>query len=227
MRNQFFSSHGNASEISSPVLAATRGLNYLVPHFFRHQQPRNAPNRRSWFPAPCSVRLIQRLNPWTMGLDKEASSSSTRLDAAPLLPQHGLHGGGPGAGGHLSSQPKTFANVFIAVVGTGVLGLPYTFSRTGWAAGTLLLLAVAALTFHCMMLLVAARRRIADEDPKISSFGDLGHAIYGAPGRHAVDAMLVLSQVSFCVGYVIFISNTMAHLYPVGADSPASPLLTA
>ncbi|CAD6259976.1 unnamed protein product [Miscanthus lutarioriparius] len=162
-----------------------------------------------------------------MGLDKEASSSSSRLDAAPLLPQHGLHGGGPGAGGHLSSQPKTFANVFIAVVGTGVLGLPYTFSRTGWAAGTLLLLAVAALTFHCMMLLVAARRRIADEDTKISSFGDLGHAIYGAPGRHAVDAMLVLSQVSFCVGYVIFISNTMAHLYPIGADSPASPLLTA
>ncbi|XP_039820987.1 amino acid transporter AVT3C-like [Panicum virgatum] len=160
-----------------------------------------------------------------MGFDKEASSSSSRLDAAaPLLPQHG---GGGGAGGHLSSQPKTFANVFIAVVGSGVLGLPYTFSRTGWAAGTLLLLAVAALTFHCMMLLVAARCRIADEHPKIASFGDLGHAVYGAPGRHAVDAMLVLSQASFCVGYLMFISNTMAHLYPIGADSPASPLLTA
>ncbi|KAK1618729.1 hypothetical protein QYE76_024246 [Lolium multiflorum] len=43
----------------------------------------------------------------------------------------------------LLSQPKTFANVFIAVVGSGVLGLPYTFSRTGWAAGSILLLAVA------------------------------------------------------------------------------------
>lgn len=152
-----------------------------------------------------------------------ASSSSSRLDPAPLLPHHGSAGGEIG----LSSQPKTFANVFIAVVGSGVLGLPYTFSRTGWAAGTLLLLAVAALTFHCMMLLVAARRRIADEHPKIASFGDLGHAVYGAPGRHAVDAMLVLSQASFCVGYLMFISNTMAHLYPIGADSPASPLLTA
>ncbi|WVZ86751.1 hypothetical protein U9M48_033487 [Paspalum notatum var. saurae] len=157
-----------------------------------------------------------------MGFDKEASSSSSRLDAAPLLPQHG------GAAGHLSSQPKTFANVFIAVVGSGVLGLPYTFSRTGWAAGTLLLLAVAALTFHCMMLLVATRRRIADEHPKIASFGDLGHAVYGAAGRHAVDAMLVLSQASFCVGYLLFISNTMAHLYPIGgAGLPDSPLLTA
>ncbi|CDY63486.1 BnaAnng18920D [Brassica napus] len=32
----------------------------------------------------------------------------------------------------LSSQFKTFANVFIAVVGAGVLGLPYAFKRTGW-----------------------------------------------------------------------------------------------
>jgi solute carrier family 36 (proton-coupled amino acid transporter) len=157
-----------------------------------------------------------------MGFDKEASSSSSRLvDAAPLLlPQHA------GGGARLSSQPKTFANVFIAVVGSGVLGLPYTFSRTGWAAGSTILLAVAALTFHCMMLLVAARRRLADEHPKIASFGDLGQAVYGAAGRHAVDAMLVLSQASFCIGYLLFIANTLAHLYPVGGAS-SSPLLTA
>ncbi|GJN26721.1 hypothetical protein PR202_gb14676 [Eleusine coracana subsp. coracana] len=160
-----------------------------------------------------------------MGFDKEASSSSSRLiDAAPLLPAH--HGGGGAQ--RLSSQPKTFANVFIAVVGSGVLGLPYTFSRTGWAAGSLILLAVAALTCHCMMLLVAARRRLADAHPKIASFGDLGQAVYGAPGRHAVDAMLVLSQASFCVGYLLFIANTLAHLYPItGTGGASSPLLTA
>ena len=77
-----------------------------------------------------------------MGLGNDASSSSSRLDSAPLLPHHGAEGI------HLSSQPKTFANVFIAVVGAGVLGLPYTFSRTGWAAGSILLLTVALLTFY-------------------------------------------------------------------------------
>uniref|UniRef100_A0A453P978 Amino acid transporter transmembrane domain-containing protein n=1 Tax=Aegilops tauschii subsp. strangulata TaxID=200361 RepID=A0A453P978_AEGTS len=130
-----------------------------------------------------------------MGLGSDASSSSSRLDSAPLLPHHSAEGG------HLSSQPKTFANVFIAVVGAGVLGLPYTFSRTGWAAGSILLLSVALLTFYCMMLLVACRRRLADDHPKmLSSFGDLGDAVFGAPGRLAVDTMLVLSQASFCVG---------------------------
>ncbi|XP_066319142.1 amino acid transporter AVT3B-like [Miscanthus floridulus] len=152
--------------------------------------------------------------------DNGASSSSSRLDPAPLLPRHGS--GSREAG--LSSQPKTFANVFIAVVGAGVLGLPYTFSHTGWAAGTLLLFSVAALTFYCMMLLVACRRRLADEHPKIASFGDLGDAVFGAHGRFAVDVMLVLSQVSFCVGYLIFISNTMAHLYPITAPSSSALL---
>ncbi|RLN07397.1 hypothetical protein C2845_PM11G30550 [Panicum miliaceum] len=149
-----------------------------------------------------------------------ASSSSSRLDPAPLLPHHGIASGEIG----LSSQPKTFANVFIAVVGAGVLGLPYTFSHTGWAAGSLLLFAVAALTFYCMMLLVACRRRLADEHPKIASFGDLGDAVFGAHGRFAVDVMLVLSQASFCIGYLIFISNTMAHLYPIFAPSSSALL---
>ncbi|KAM3388787.1 hypothetical protein ACQJBY_011118 [Aegilops geniculata] len=177
-------------------------------------------NKRS----PQLIRSCVRFGPSpAMGFDKEASSSSSGLDAAALLPKHG----GAGVGARLSSQPKTFANVFIAVVGSGVLGLPYTFSRTGWAAGSILLLAVAGLTFHCMMLLVACRRRLADEHPKIASFGDLGAAVYGAAGRHTVDAMLVLSQASFCVGYLIFIANTLAHLHPIGDPFESSPLLTA
>lgn len=151
--------------------------------------------------------------------EKEASSSSHALDEAAgesplLLP---LHGAGPqqqgqGKGRHLSSQPKTFANVFIAIVGAGVLGLPYTFMRTGWAAGLAVLLGVAALTFHCMMLLVRTRRRL--EPCKIASFGDLGMAVSGPLGRLAVDCMIVLSQAGFCVGYLIFICNSLAHLLP-------------
>lgn len=142
--------------------------------------------------------------------NKEASSSSHGLvdPTSPLLPPH------PSAA-HLSSQPKTFANVFIAIVGAGVLGLPYTFMRTGWAAGAILLAVVAALTFHCMLLLVRTRRRLDFDQAfsKIASFGDLGLAVAGPAGRATVDAMIVLSQTGFCVGYLIFISNTLAHLF--------------
>ncbi|OIV92734.1 hypothetical protein TanjilG_00868 [Lupinus angustifolius] len=115
----------------------------------------------------------------------------------------------------LSSKLKTLANIFIAIVGAGVLGLPYSFKRTGWVMGLFMLFTVAFLTYHCMMLLVHTRRKL--ESPfmgfsKIKSFGDLGFTISGPIGRLAVDSMIVLSQSAFCVSYLIFISTTMAFL---------------
>ncbi|XP_044489408.1 amino acid transporter AVT3C-like [Mangifera indica] len=115
----------------------------------------------------------------------------------------------------LSSQPKTFANVFIAIVGAGVLGLPYAFKRTGWLISLLLIFGVAALTYYCMMLLVYTRRKLesfSNGFAKINSFGDLGFAVCGSIGRFLVDVMIILSQVGFCIGYLIFISNSLFNL---------------
>ncbi|PHU13063.1 Amino acid transporter ANTL2 [Capsicum chinense] len=114
-----------------------------------------------------------------------------------------------------SCLPKTFANFFIAIVGAGVLGLPYTFMRTGWITGLLTLFSIAALIYHGMMLLIQTRRRLDLSligDSMISSFGDLGFAVCGPTGRFVVDIMIVLSQSGFCVGYLIFIGNTFSRL---------------
>ncbi|KAL5984296.1 Amino acid transporter avt3c [Asimina triloba] len=148
----------------------------------------------------------------SMGFDNEAGSSyglpGTDGAALPFIdPPPPL----------LSSRPKAFANIFIAIVGAGVLGLPYAFKKTGWLLGVLLIAAVALITYHCMMLLVRTRRRLEQPDDagaysKISSFGDLGYAACGHLGRYSVDVMIVLSQAGFCVGYVIFIANTLRNL---------------
>lgn len=155
-----------------------------------------------------------------MGFDSEASSSSHTLlspsgSSCPILQPKP----------RLSSQPKTFANVFIAIVGAGVLGLPYTFCRTGWLAGVIMLIVVGALTYHCMMLLVRTRRKLEVNYgfTKIASFGDLGFAAAGPIGRASVDVMIVLSQAGFCVGYLIFIANTLAHLFKINPTWTLSP----
>ncbi|XVF44699.1 hypothetical protein PTKIN_Ptkin02bG0145000 [Pterospermum kingtungense] len=86
----------------------------------------------------------------------------------------------------LSLQPKTFANVFIAIVGAGVLGLPYAFKRTEWVMGLLMLFSVVALTTYGMMLLIYTRLKLEPVDTgfaKIASFGDLGFAVCGTLGR--------------------------------------------
>lgn len=151
-----------------------------------------------------------------MGFDEEASSSSQAL--RPPLPREDT----PllGKPHPLSSQPKTFANVFIAIVGAGVLGLPYAFKRTGWLMSLVMLFSVAALTYHCMMLLVITRRKLESTlgFSKIASFGDLGFTVCGSIGRIVVDIMMVLSQAGFCVSYLIFIGNTVANLLNPGLD---------
>lgn len=144
-----------------------------------------------------------------MGFDKEAGSSSHSLPPYPREDTP-LIGKSP----PLSSNFKTFANIFISIVGAGVLGLPYSFKRTGWILGLLMLFTVASLTYHCMMLLVYTRRKLESKlgFSKINSFGDLGFAVCGPIGRFSVDAMIILSQAGFCVSYLIFIASTLAHL---------------
>lgn len=160
-----------------------------------------------------------------MGLDKKQSSSSsssdgslTRMIIRPTEDTPLLQRKSPQQQPPLSSQSKAFANVFIAIVGAGVLGLPYTFMKCGWFTSLLMISAVATLTCHCMMLLVHTRKKIESSSSSsisttITSFGDLGFAVCGPIGRSTVDIMVVLSQTGFCIGYLIFIGNTLASLF--------------
>jgi proton-coupled amino acid transporter len=124
----------------------------------------------------------------------------------------------------LSSKFKTFANIFISIVGAGVLGLPYSFKKTGWIMGLLTLFSVAFLTYHCMMLLIHTRRRLESimGFPKINSFGDLGYATSGHCGKICIDIMILLSQCGFCISYLIFISTTLVHLSNHNTSSTTS-----
>lgn len=140
--------------------------------------------------------------------DNEAGSSSYSIpivrEDTPLL-----------GSSNQSSKFKTLANIFIAIVGSGVLGLPYTFMKSGWLFGALTLFCIAFLTYYCMLLLVSTRRKIESLNgySKINSFGDLGFSVCGSFGRFSVDLMIILSQAGFCVSYLIFITNTLVHLF--------------
>lgn len=135
-----------------------------------------------------------------------SSTHSLPREDSPLLPSYSQSG-------PLSSVPKSFGNILIAIIGAGVLGLPYTFMKTGWLAGIIMLGIVAGLTYYCMMLLVWTKRKLeSDGHVKIGSFGDVGFFVSGAAGKAIVDSMIVLSQAGFCVGYLIFIGNSLSAL---------------
>lgn len=70
-------------------------------------------------------------------------------EETPLLMMHG-----GGSHGHAASVARTAGNIFISIVGAGVLGLPYTFRISGWAVAAASVVGAACLTYYCMLLLV-------------------------------------------------------------------------
>ncbi|XP_059150085.1 uncharacterized protein LOC131936955 isoform X1 [Physella acuta] len=62
-----------------------------------------------------------------------------------------------------TSNPfKICANIFIAFVGAGVLGLPYAFKEAGILEGVFIIIIVAVLSVKAMLLIVECKYRIVD-----------------------------------------------------------------
>lgn len=152
-------------------------------------------------------------------LSKDNGNSVKPYESIPRLPLGNVH--------HrpLSSSCKTFFNIVIMVVGAGVLGLPHAFMQSGWFQGLLILEGTSATMYYCMMLLVSCRRHLEREGivDSVNTYSELGRHILGMAGQVSVDAMIVVSQVGFCVAYLIFIGENLASVY-ARANSLSSPL---
>ena len=85
---------------------------------------------------------------------QEQSRASDGLDEVIVF--HGHHHDDHHHGD--GSNTSTFFNIVISIVGAGVLGLPYTFRRSGWVFTMMAVCSSALLSYHCMVKLVSALR---------------------------------------------------------------------
>ncbi|KAJ9143721.1 Vacuolar amino acid transporter 3 [Pleurostoma richardsiae] len=88
-------------------------------------------------------------------------------------------------------------------VGTGVLFLPRAYLNGGMVFSNLVLLFVAALSYHCFVLLVSARLKVN------GSFGDIGGVLYGKWMRIIILFSIVISQIGFVAAYIVFVSENL------------------
>ncbi|OQU99508.1 hypothetical protein CLAIMM_05135 [Cladophialophora immunda] len=88
-------------------------------------------------------------------------------------------------------------------VGTGVLFLPRAFLNGGMLFSSLVLLAVAVLSYHCFILLISTRNKVE------ASFGDIGGILYGKWMRAMILFSIVLSQIGFVSAYTVFTSENL------------------
>ncbi|XP_043713734.1 amino acid transporter ANT1-like [Telopea speciosissima] len=119
-----------------------------------------------------------------------------------------------------SSWAQTFGNIIVAIVGTGVLGLPYAFRVAGWLAGAIGVTIAGISTYYCMLLLVHCRDRLAstssssaDECDEIHTYGDLGCKAFGRTGRYLTEFLIVLSQFGGSVAYLLFIGQNLSSIF--------------
>ncbi|MCO5590806.1 hypothetical protein L7F22_044781 [Adiantum nelumboides] len=115
----------------------------------------------------------------------------------------------------LSSTSRTFANLVLCIVGTGVLGLPYSFSTIGWAMGIIIVILSGAVAYHGMMLQIRSKRllhRYHGDELLIASYGDLMFYAFGRYGRMAVDVLLSLSTLAAGISYITFVSQSVASI---------------
>ncbi|GLD99797.1 hypothetical protein PINS_up008525 [Pythium insidiosum] len=101
-------------------------------------------------------------------------------------------------------------NAFIAFLGSGILGLPYAFRRSGILLGIATLVIVAAISTYAMLLVLQCKYQLRARGIRVQTYGEIGFHAMGSVGAALVDVALVISQTGFCVAYLIFIV-TNAH----------------
>ncbi|KAL3140382.1 hypothetical protein ABBQ38_004643 [Trebouxia sp. C0009 RCD-2024] len=103
---------------------------------------------------------------------------------------------------------RAASNLFISVVGAGVLGLPYAFRRSGLIQGTVVMIIIAALNLHCMLLLVKCKKRLVASTGAVT-YNEVASHVLGKIGQRVVEVLLILSQSGFCVAYLVFIAQNL------------------
>ncbi|XP_029191850.2 proton-coupled amino acid transporter 1-like [Acropora millepora] len=143
-------------------------------------------------------------------------------------------------------QVADFANVFKAFIGTNWIGLPFAFKESGFVLGLVGILVIAVVTDHCCHLVIKCKRAavqkvldtvclsdVTDVESQLTQaallrdtvekrmlYGDIGRIAMGKWGVLLVNIALLATQYGFCVGYFIFMGNTIALMFTV----PVTPL---
>lgn len=106
-----------------------------------------------------------------------------------------MHLSSPG-GALAASWPQASCHTVTAVVGAGVLGLPYAFSYLGWVAGPLFLALAAGTSYYTSFQLAGMHER---EGKRHNRYRDLGVAVLGHGwGRWAIVPFQFMVMVRRC-----------------------------
>ena len=160
----------------------------------------------------------------TSSTTSDSTSSSTSDDEeTKLISNSSSSTGSSHTGGHgefglpgTANKKQVAVNIFISFVGSGMLGMPYAFSQSGYVLGIVGLGTISCLNIYTMLLLVKIRKRLESEGhTNIEGYGDVGRVVIGERGERFVNICLVISQLGFAIAYIIFIAANINNIFGI------------
>lgn len=135
-----------------------------------------------------------------------------------------------------ASAYETFlhiGNMLKAFIGLNIMYTAYAFSKAGIVRGVIGLVIITVVTEHCCMLLIHVKNAMpislggsqpdtdldaelqsekvgaSEQGAKVLTYGDIARHVGGTRAERLVNAALVLTQFGYCVGYLIFLAQTI------------------
>lgn len=116
---------------------------------------------------------------------------------------------------HKATWFSCYINLTNTIVGSGMLGLPYAFSNTGWIFGTALMCVCATLSATALHLLSVCAFRVGG--PNVSFYSVAKHATPRA--SFLIDVAVAVKCFGVATSYLIVISGLMPEVMEqFGAD---------
>jgi len=147
--------------------------------------------------------------------------SPSPSDSDPILREHSSstssYGDAPPKSGDGLSSTQAYFVLTSAMIGSGLLAIPYSMREVGVLGGAFGLIVVALMSNFTLKLLISftsvPKFRNASQH-LLQSYASIGSAAFGKPGEWIVGFAVSMSQMGFCCSYLIFIMDNLYLLSP-------------
>ena len=110
-----------------------------------------------------------------------------------------------------------------AIMGAGSFALPWAFSKMGYLAGPLVLVAFLGLSVHSIGLLVDCARWLrTNNGNRSNSYVDVARATFGRNGAALAYASSIASSIGVCGSYLVFVAANLLVLLEVESNDVSS-----
>ena len=102
------------------------------------------------------------------------------------------------------------SNLVNAVIGAGIVGMPYAIKETGLVAGAFLVVLCAMMTEKSLRILIGTAKHVG-----VPTYERLFESTYGSFGFYFVSINMVVTAYGGCLTYLMIIKDTLPVLLGV------------